>query len=145
MRRPRGPTQSEEIHENGNQEDPTEISQEVQQDRSIVGARSSSEAVMARPGPLRASCGHTKSAGLPGMAIPQFHFMTEISSIKICERAQRQVRSCREQDLAVGESLKKPTRVENLSSEAQFSGMVLKLVPSVSIVDSMKWLPVNGR
>jgi hypothetical protein len=93
MRRPRGPTQSEEIHENGNQEDPTEISQEVQQDRSIVGARSSSEAVMARPGPLRASCGYTKSAGLPGMAIPQFHFMTEISSIKICIWARRQFSS----------------------------------------------------
>jgi hypothetical protein len=39
MRRPRGPTQSEEIHENGNEKDPTEISQEGQQDYDLDGSQ----------------------------------------------------------------------------------------------------------
>ena len=39
MRRPRGPTQSEEIHENGNEKDATEISQEDQQDYDLDGSQ----------------------------------------------------------------------------------------------------------
>jgi hypothetical protein len=36
MRRPRGQTQTEEIHENGNEKDATEISQEDEQDYAVV-------------------------------------------------------------------------------------------------------------
>jgi len=47
MRRPRGQTQTEEIHENGNEKDPTEVGQEEQQDRRVDDPPS--QAVRSRP------------------------------------------------------------------------------------------------